>query len=162
MANFDRPRGFEPKGEVQETAVYEAGAEIFPGDAIVLSSDGQVDSASTDTALLGIAMEYASAAGERILCSVSPTQKYIVQADEDDIDARTDIGNNADLLATSGDSTYNTSRHELDSNSIGPSAAQFNIIDINQSPNNSGGAQADVVVMINEHQLYGKDAYSGV
>lgn len=160
MANRDKPCGARPFGRVRSAQIYEAGSAVYPGDFVRLASDGQVDAAAAGATILGVALSYASAAGVKVLVSDHPDQRYVIQADEADVDAQTDIGNNCDHLATAGDSTYKVSRHELDSSTIAASAAGLTILDIEQRPDNALGTNVDVVVRINEHQLV--DAFAGV
>jgi hypothetical protein len=161
MANADRPRGFAPYGKIKSANTYEAGAACYPGDLVSLASDGQVDPTAAGATILGCCLSYASAAGAKVLVSDDPEQRYVVQADETEVDAQTDIGNNCDITATAGNSTYKTSRQELDSSTIGTSAAQLTILDIEQRPDNAFGGFVDVIVRINEHQVQ-KDAFAGV
>jgi hypothetical protein len=162
MANADRPRGFAPYGKVKSANIYEAGAAVYPGDLVALASDGQIDPVAAGSTILGCALSYAAAAGDKVLVSDDPEQRYVVQADETEVDAQTDIGNNCDHLATAGNSTYKASRMELDSSTIGTSAAGLTILDIEQRPDNAFGGFVDVIVRINEHQIAGKDAFAGV
>lgn len=160
MANTDRPRGFEPKGVPMRANSYVAGAACYPGDAVALQSDGKVDPAAAGDKILGIALSYASADGASVLVSDHPDQLYYVQADETEVDLQTDIGNTFELLATAGNSTYKTSRHELDSSSAGTSTQQLLLVGIEARPNNAFGAQASCVVRINEQQQV--DSFAGV
>lgn len=154
MANKDRPRGFRPYGRILQKAVFVAGAAIYPGDLVSISSDGKVDPAAAGAVILGAALNYAAADGDKVMVSISPDQLYVAQADEADIDAQTDIGNVCDHLATAGNSTYKQSRMEIDSSLIGTGGAQgLVIMEIHPGQGNAGGAQCDVVVKINQHQL---------
>lgn len=161
MANADRPRGFWPVGKLLRVGLYESGAAVYPGDAVKLSSDGQIDPASAGDALLGVALSYASGAGLEVMVADSPEQLFGVQADETEIDAQTDIGNNCDITATAGNSTYLVSRMELDSSTqTAAGSAQLQIMRIERRPDNALGTNVDVIVRINEHQLV--DGKSGV
>lgn len=163
MANPDRPQGLRPHGEVKQAVRMVAGAAVYPGDAVQLQSDGKVDPVAAGGDVLGVALEYASADGASVLVSVDPNQQYIVQADGADVDAQTDIGNLVDLLATAGDSTYKTSRMELDSSTIGTgSGGQLAILGVSGRVGNALGAQVDVLVKINEHQAFGETDFAGV
>lgn len=159
MANKDRARGFEPHGSLLRQEPYVAGAEVFPGDAVVLSDDGKVDPAtSAASPILGVALTYAAADGDEVMVADHPDQQLIVQADGSDIDAQTDIGNNALILSTAGDSTYRVSRQELDSSTLSAVATTsgsypLRVMRVDARPDNEAGAQVDVVVAINNHQL---------
>jgi hypothetical protein len=160
MANLDRPRGFAPKGKVKQAIKAQAGSAVYPGDCVSLASDGQWDATAAGAVIGGVALQYAGTAGDYFMVSIDPDQLYVAQGDDNELDAQTDIGNCCDILATAGDTTYKASRHEVDSSTIGASAAQLLIMDINPRTNNAGGANCEVVVKINEHQL--KDAYAGI
>lgn len=155
MANADRPRGFICKGEPKRVNEYESGSACYPGDLVALASDGQVDPVAAGGKILGVCLSYASAAGTAIQVADDPDQLVVVQASSTEVDAQTDIGNNADVLATAGSSTYKTSRMELDSSTLATSAAQLTILGIERRPDNALGAQVDVICAINEHQLNG-------
>lgn len=159
MANKDMPVGAQPLGRIISANVYEAGSTIYPGDFVRLASDGQIDAAAAGETLIGVALGYATV-GKKVLVSDAPEQRYVVQADEGQIDAQTDIGQNADILATAGSSAYKASRHELDSSTIAGSAAQCTILDIERRVGDELGTNVKVVVRINEHQLV--DAFGGV
>lgn len=151
MANRDKPCGARPQGRVRSAQIYEAGSTVYPGDFVRLASDGQVDAAAAGNTLLGVALGYATS-GNKVLVSDHKEQRYVLQADEAEIDAQTDVGNSVDILATAGDSTYKISRHEMDSSTLGTTSGQLWICDIQQRPDNAFGANVDVIVKINEAQ----------
>lgn len=161
MANLDRPNGFEPYGSVKQAVEMEAGSACYPGDALTLASDGQVDPATAGSKIVGICLSYAAAAGDKVLVSVDPTQLYSVQADETEISAQTLIGNVADIVATAGNSTFKQSRQELDSSVANSGGTQqLLIVALDPSTNNAFGAQARVLVRINESSL--ADSFAGI
>lgn len=162
MANLDRPRGFEPYGPVRLAVKAVAGAAVRPGEFVALSADGKVDPVAAGGDIYGLALSNADSDGDNVLLSVHPEQRYVGQADGSDIDAQTDIGNNCDVLATADNSTYKTARMEIDSSTIAASAAQLTILDIVDSPNNAFGAQVDVIVKVNEHQIFGENDSAGI
>lgn len=163
MANADRPSGLRPYGEAKEVIEVTAGGIVYPGDAVKREADGDVVVVTAGDDVFGIALSYASADGEKILLSVDPNQKYIVQADGADVAADTELGLNADILATGGNSSYKLSRMELDSSTItSASSAQLNILEIRKADDNAYGANVDCIVQINEHQIIGENDSSGV
>lgn len=162
MANNDFPQGFKPYGKIKQTVTLEAGSEIFPGDCVSLASDGQYDATVAGSTINGVALSYASGAGVAFLASVDPEQLYIAQASGSEINAQTLIGNNADILATAGSSTYKTSRMEVDSSTAAASAANLTVIALRPRVGNAFGANAELIVRINEHQAFGKDAFAGI
>lgn len=154
MANKDYPQGARPDGQCKRVQEYVAGARVFPGDWVHWESDGKVDPAVASEALLGVALSYANADGDKVLVSDDPDQKYVVQADGSDIDAQTDMGLNYNIVATAGDTTYKCSRMELDSDTgATDSTLPLRLVGLNEAIDNALGAQADCVVVINNHQL---------
>jgi hypothetical protein len=88
-----------------------------------------------------------------------PSQLFIIQADEDIVQA--DIGKNADVVGTGGSTTTGVSTMELDSSTIANSAAlNLKIVGLYNVPGNELGNYAVVVVKINEH-LYGSAGVAG-
>lgn len=162
MANADRPRGFDPIGPYKLKS-YVASGDIKKGEMVRLASDGKVAVASAGSTILGLCMTRSKADGDRVMVIDDPQQRYVAQADETEVDAQTDIGNLVDLLATADSgSPYDASRQELDSSTIGTgSGGQFVILDVQRRSDNAAGAQADVIVQINEHQLRPAD-FAGV
>lgn len=152
MANFDRPRGFAPAGNMSRASLYQAGSTVYPGDFVRLASDGQVDAAAAGETLLGVALQY-GVANDYIMVSDDPDQRYVAQGDEAELDAQTDVGNVVDILATAGNATYKASRMEIDSSTIGTISGQLCILALNRRPDLAGGANMEVIVKINEHQL---------
>lgn len=162
MANIDTPKGFAPHGKVLRANPYVSGGAVYPGDFVRMDSSGRVVAVAAGETILGLALEYASAAGSTIMVCDDPEQRYVGQADETELDAQTDIGNNCDVLATAGNSTYKASRMEVDSSTVAAAAAQLTILGLEAASNNAFGAQAKVIVRINEHQIAGKDAFAGI
>ncbi len=94
MANNDSPRGFEPYGRIGRTVVLEAGSAVYPGEFVRMAADGQIDAVAAGDTIMGLCLDYGSAAGSKVRVLVDPEQLYVGQADEADIDAQTDVGNN--------------------------------------------------------------------
>jgi hypothetical protein len=90
-----------------------------------------------------------------------PNQLFIVQADEDIVQA--DIGKNADVTAaTTGSTTTGVSAMTLDSSTVGKEADKnLKIVGVYGTPENELGSNYTVVVVkINEH-LYGSAGVAG-
>lgn len=151
MANFDRPRGFQPYGNCVRQSRYEAGSTVYPGDFVRLASDGQVDAAAAGETLIGVAMHYATV-GQELMVADDPSQRYIAQCDGSEFDEQTDVGNTVDILATAGNSTYKASRQEVDSSTLGTTSGQLLVLALNRRPDLAGGANMEIVVQINELQ----------
>lgn len=157
MANLDQPQGFRPKGPVLRITEYVAGAEIFAGDLVHLEDDGKVDPAAASEAVCGVALHYASGDGVKVLVSDHPDQRYIVQGDDagsSDAGAQTGVGLNFPIVAAAGSSTYKCSRQELDASEGAVTAAlPLRLLAVEPSSGNAFGANADLIVQINNNQL---------
>jgi hypothetical protein len=160
MANSDRPRGFHPYGPVKDTVVAVAASAVIEGEFVTMANTGKVAAAAAAGDIYGLALSTA-AAGGNVLISCDPEQKYVGQANEDDIDAQTDVGQSVDILATAENSTYNCARMEIDSTSIGASQ-QLLILGIEPRVGNALGEFVDVLCKINQHQAFGEDDFAGV
>lgn len=158
MANLDQPQGFRPKGAILRIQEYTSGAEVFPGDLVLLNSSGLiVPAGATPAAVIGVAQVYVSATGKKILVSDHPDQMYVVQADDigsSGIEVQTGMGLNYDLLPTAGNAQFKTSRQELDSSTGAVTATlPLRAIALDGDRKNSFGNNEDVIVMINCNQL---------
>lgn len=165
MANVDLPSGFRPFGRLYPMHRYTAASTIYPGDAVKLEAGAANTTqfkarveAGTDTgALIGVAMNYATV-GQTVLVADDPNQLFCGQMDEADFDSNADLGDNCNILATAGNSTFKASRMELDSSDIANTAThQVKILQYvsRHDGKNQMGANAEVVFKINNHQLSG-------
>jgi hypothetical protein len=190
MANNDKAFGLRPLGNLAgtgaqkqygyEIADNQAGA-IFQGDLVVLK-DGyilQFDPAS-HTAAVGVfnGCFYNDPTTQKptwknyypgsinitqgkIVADVldDPSQMFIIQ--NDGTSAATNYGSNADIVVGTGNTTTGLSANELDTSTIATTAAlNLKIIGLWDVPNNAVGANAVVVVKINEHS-YGSAGVAG-
>lgn len=190
MANVDKAFGLRPMGNLSATGAqaqygYEiadnqAGA-IYQGDLVTIFDGYLVKFApATHTAAVGVfnGCQYISpttgkptwsnyypgsvniTAG-KIMADVidDPNQKFIIQADGSVTQVQ--IGLNADVIGTGGSTTTGVSSMELNSGTIAKAAAlNLKIIGLYDVPGNEFGANAVVVVKINEH-LYGSAGVAG-
>jgi hypothetical protein len=165
MANVDRPCGFKTHGYVYPQRRYIAASTIYPGDAVKLETgaanttqfNARVEAGSDTGALLGVAMNYA-VAGDSILVADHPDQEFVGQCDESDFNENADLGDNANILSTAGDSTFKASRMEIDSSDIATTAThQIKILGVvkRQDGKNAFGANVQLRFIINNHQLKG-------
>lgn len=161
MANTARPSGFRPHGKVLRSNKYQAGSTCFPGDLVAMASDGQCDPVAAGSTILGAALNYATV-GQDLIVSDDPNQRYVVSVSAAAFDAQTDVGNNADHVATTGSTVYKCSAQDLDSTTIAASAAGLTILDFEHRIDNALGSRVDAIVKINEHQIIGVDAFAGV
>ena len=163
MANADRPSGFFPYGRVEQSVEMVAGARIFPGDFVHLEADGKVDPAVAGEDIYGLALSYVDADLGTVLISIGDNQLYIGQASSTEINVQDDIGNLCNILATAGNTTYNQSRMEVDSSTIGTGGGgQVVLMAVIARPDNAFGTNVDVLVKINEHQIIGEDDFAGI
>lgn len=190
MANADKAFGLRPLGNLSgtgsqkqygyEIADNQSGA-IFQGDLVTLK-DGyilQFDPAS-HTAAVGVfngCFYTDPTTGKptfknfypgsvnitqgKITADVldDPNQMFLIQ--NDGTSAVTDYGKNADIVVGTGSTTTGVSANELSTSTIATTAAlNLKIIGLWDVPNNAVGANAVVVVKINEH-LYGSAGVAG-
>jgi len=190
MANVDKAFGLRPLGNLSasgsqkqygyEIADNQAGA-IYQGDLVTLK-DGyilQFDPAS-HSAAVGVfngcnyidpttgkptwSNYYPGSVNitqGKITAEVidDPNQLFIIQ--NDGTSTAADYGNNADIVVGTGSTTTGVSANELDTSSIATTAAlNLKIVGLWDVPGNAVGANAVVVVKINEH-LYGSAGVAG-
>jgi hypothetical protein len=120
-----------------------------------MDNAGLVTPASAGTSpVIGVAATYA-ASGAEVMVWDDPDQIFMIQSDDaTDPDAQTDVGLNYNLTATSGDTTYKRSKHELDgSTGATDSNLPLRLLGIVRDPKNALGAKCDCVVKLNNHQL---------
>jgi hypothetical protein len=190
MANNDKAFGLRPLGNLAgtgaqkqygyEIADNQAGA-IFQGDLVVLK-DGYIlqFDPSSHTAAVGVfnGCFYNDPTTQKptwknyypgsinitqgkIVADVldDPSQMFIIQ--NDGTSAATNYGLNADIVVGTGNTTTGLSANELDTSTITTTAAlNLKIIGLWDVPNNAVGANAVVVVKINEHS-YGSAGVAG-
>lgn len=190
MANVDKAFGLRPLGNLSgtgsqkqygyEIADNQAGA-IFQGDLVTLK-DGYIlqFNPATHTAAVGVfngcnyidpttgkptwSNYYPGSVNitqGKIIAEVldDPNQMFLIQ--NDGTSAATNYGLNADVVVGTGSTTTGVSGMELDTSTIATTAAlNVKIIGLWDVPNNAVGANAVVVVKINEH-LYGSAGVAG-
>lgn len=190
MANNDKAFGLRPLGNLAgtgaqkqygyEIADNQAGA-IFQGDLVVLK-DGYIlqFDPSSHTAAVGVfnGCFYNDPTTQKptwknyypgsinitqgtIVADVldDPSQMFIIQ--NDGTSAATNYGLNADIVVGTGNTVTGLSAIELDTSTIATTAAlNLKIIGLWDVPNNAVGANAVVVVKINEHS-YGSAGVAG-
>ena len=190
MANVDKAFGMRPLGNLSasgsqkqfgyEIADNQAGA-IYQGDLVTVYDGYLVQfNPSTHTAAVGVfnGCNYidpttgkptwknyypgsVNITQGKIIADVldDPNQLFIIQ--NDGTSAATDYGKNADVVMGTGSTTTGVSGMELDTSTIAKTAAlNVKIVGLWDVPNNAVGANAVVVVKINEH-LYGSAGVAG-
>lgn len=190
MANVDKAFGMRPLGNLSasgsqkqygyEIADNQAGA-IYQGDLVTIY-DGYVVQfdPSSHTAAVGVfnGCNYidpttgkptwknyypgsVNITQGKIVADVidDPNQLFIIQ--NDGTSAAANYGKNADVVVGTGSTTTGVSGMELDTSTIANTAAlNLKIVGLWDVPNNAVGANAVVVVKINEH-LYGSAGVAG-
>jgi len=160
MANQDRPKGLEPKGEPMRVNRYTAGSQVRPGDLVTRAADGKVDPYVAGSAArpLGVVI-CTSADGE--ICQVSdhPDQQYVVQEDDNSVTAVGALGLNYEIVDTVSDAGFNISRQELDGSSGAATATlPLRLIDFDErADNNIADANSDLIVKLNNAQDQNED-----
>lgn len=156
------------------------GSDIFPGDAVIMTATGLIDVATaTSTEILGVCVGFqAQQAGQTngvsdnfmgntsfnldrqyfdasvdgdswILVATGLDVLYEVQTSG--IITYTDVSNNADLVATAGDTTRSLSQQELNS-TTSTTTAQWRIVaPVNRVDNDVTTANSRWVVRLNEN-----------
>lgn len=168
MANVSRKYGLEPFGELKHVGEYVAEAAIYPGDVVIQNSNGTVKACATgatafSSAAIGVAISYASANAAKVLVADSPEQEFSCQASASDIDAQTDFGLNYGVVGNDPDTTYKLSRMEFGSTTgATDSNLTLKLVRLDPAQNNALGAQAKVIVKINNHQRSGGTGTTGV
>lgn len=184
MANTDRVRGFEPVGHLSG-APFNAGSArrcyvsssvataIAVGDAVTLIANASsvgvpcVEDSDQGDTNYGIVVDIerwtegelevkylpASTGGYITVC-IDPGLIMLVQANGVVEDG--DMGANADLVAAGVDTATGTSGMEIDiSTAANTSTLDFHILGIADREDNALGANADLIVCFNLHQLAG-------
>lgn len=163
MANTDRVKGFEPYGNVLRIRPYTAAGAIYPGDLVEQESGGRVAAADASSPCIGVAMNYASAAGEEVLVADHPDQEFVCQADGTEIDELTDMGLNYNFVAGTASTLYRRSGMEIDADSgVTNSNLPLKVLRLLPRVNNALGGFAVCVCKINNHQLSGGTGTTGV
>ncbi len=170
MANSDTPRGFRPYGELLHVGIYVASGTIYPGDAVEQHTGTAVSTLKRVTCvvanagpLLGVALNYATA-GQSVRVADDPSQLFAVNSDSAEPSLNDDLGLNATLVATAGDSTYKVSRHEIAAGDT-TATSEFKvlgIVDRQDGKNTFGSTGCECIVKINNHQLGSSTGTAGV
>ena len=182
MANLDAPQGFTPTrhlaGGVIRTNAYEiangSGTSIFTGDAVQLLTNGTITLMANDTKPIGVfaGCEYTDqSTGDVKFLKVwtasttvktnSAVKAYVY--DDPDITfsiqcdgtfANTDVGLNSNVTLTAGNTAFGYSKQEITvSTFAATNTLPIRILRLIDEPSNVVGANADVEVYINNHQL---------
>jgi hypothetical protein len=152
MANKNQAMGLRPHGRELRIRPYVAGSTIYAGAAVTLSSDGQVD-AATSGKLLGVAKNYALV-NQTVYVYDDPQQLFQVEGDT--AVAVTDIGLNCTLNAGTDSTLYKRSGQtaDIDGTMADTLTLSLQILGhVPQADNTVNAANNDIIVRINAHQL---------
>ena len=159
----DHPFGAIPYDGVLSVQGYSkdgAAVAIYPGDFVIMETDGGIGVAVTgSTNIIGVAAEYSavSTAKTDFLVYDHPEQKFAIQDDADTTGmTEASIGNNANITVTTGNTTTLRSQHEIDSSTSATTATlALKILGLhpieNRSFASSTGTWRTWVVKINNH-----------
>ena len=185
MSNQNAPFGLKPVGKVgssynsEGTTEYKiasgASGNIFSGDLVKMTNAGTILVAgATDNPVLGVfrGCQYTDASGDVIYSSYwpngtvtsdavafvvdDPNALFEVQSAATGSVVQTVVGNNADIVYTSGSTITGISAVEI-SGTTAATSAQLRIVGVSTDPENStlgtGSASTNVnlIVKINEH-----------
>ena len=181
MANTDAPQGFTalrhlsggtPVRNESYTIASGYNTNTFTGDAVKLVASGTIEKAAAGDRILGVfaGCEYTDAAGNPVFAKYWPADtvatdiKAYVYDDPNTVfevqsagtAVETNIGNLADHVTGTGSTSTGRSGAEL-SGTMGTGAAGFRIIGIVNRPDNSYGANANLEVMVYEHEFSRND-----
>ena len=164
----DNPFGAMPYGKLLNVGKYRkdaSAARIYPGDFVILEADGNVAPATAGALnLIGVAADASagSTADTEVLVYDDPNQMYVIQDDNDTTSmGETELGTNADILATAGDTGTDRSLMEIDSSSATAATANLQIMQLHPMEldgartgfvtSAAAGNQRKWIVKINEH-----------
>ena len=179
MATFnpDTPNGFSlytPKARMRWYDKTSCTYRIGQGDPVTMESNGYVDRASTEEAILGVALGFLNSSGVpvvylalgssgKVLVCDDPNALYVIQCNGyitgTTSVAQIDVGSCADTVDGNCDTTTGRSIYELDATDLATNphlAAQLKIVDVWDVPLNGWKSGADgryvkVIVELNEH-----------
>lgn len=167
MANVDAPRGFilhKSEGKQIRFQKYskDTGAAIYRGDLVKLETDGAVAPfASGDGKCLGVAMEYKAASANEIIVCDDPDAIFVAQTDAGF--QLSDIGSNADVVATAGSAASGQSAYEIRTSTYATSAAlPLKVLGLVEKDGNAVGSNALVFCKLNNSVKGGGDGAAGI
>ena len=157
MANTDNPNGASPASRVLRMTLYpkSTAAAIYKGDFVTIPAAGKVAAVTAGLAeVLGVSVGHALAGDTEILVYDDPDQTFYIQDDgTGGTLAAADVGLNADIVATAGNTTFLKSQMELDTSSKQTTTQQLRLL--GKHPSDSWAKQVRCLVVINEH-VYAK------
>jgi hypothetical protein len=182
MANKDAPFGFRPAGKVGQNAdngglserlISASATAIFQNDLVKLKSDGSIEVAETNVAVVGslngVFFTDASTSKPTFANHLKasntatdikgfvyddPYQRFECQSDNTGASALTDINNNSNITYLAGATPNFISKSEFKDGDLAAGAATLRHLGFSKDPDNSdvGSANVNIIVSINEHQ----------
>ena len=159
MANPDIPNGFVPT-PLSKVRPYEVlvgyGTAIYPGDVTDALTDGSVGvAAAAATTINGSSMDYSAAStANTIGVADDPQQEFVAQDDASATPVQADVFENADHVATTGDTTLLQSRHEIAISTAVNTTGGFMLTQLIKNPDLSIGVNAVWRCLCNEHVFH--------
>jgi len=139
MANVDLAFGFVAT-PLLRARPYSVGATnstiLYINDVVALEATGNmVSAAAASTLIIGSCLGYTAAStGVDLPVADAANQEFHAQDDGSGAPAQTDIGNNADHLATAGSTYTRLSAHEIDHSSVSAAEQGFTLLDFVKDP----------------------------
>lgn len=158
MANIDRPCGARPFGKIYRIKHYKVDSDatvIYPGDFVVMESDGNVVAATAGTGnvLLGASVDHSAASTAGTIGVYDHRdQEFVMQVDDTSVTSQASIGLNFAFIAGLGDATRCMSTHEIDGNTGTTATEQLRVLRRFDHPKVGWNTYTRLVVRINEHQ----------
>ena len=165
MANLNNPHGLRPLGinlaggapyfeQLSKLASY--ATAIFQYDAVNRVSGGAIQASATPgtTTYTGVAMNYgaASTATDHLVCT-DPTALYEAQEDGSAGIAAADLGLNANLVLTAGNTLTKISKHQIaGSTKAVTSTLDVHLLSLLAVPDNAFGNNARIEFVFNKHR----------
>lgn len=166
MSNLARLNGgMKPIGVLRRANVYQSAGAVYPGDPVSLTSAGQVQSAAASSALVGVALSYASASGLDVMVADHPDQEFSIECSvSGGVASQTAMNLNYNIVSGSPNTTYKLSGATLDDSSgvASTSTLPLKALRLEKRDNNAFGINADVIVIINNHSLKGGTGTVGI
>lgn len=144
-------------------AVVQATAGAAPCGVIV-GIEPQPFTQSTSDDMQPVYIDGGVTTDQYVLVDIDPRTLYVIQEDSDTSTlAATSAGLNASLIVGSGDTTSGASAMEIDSSTAATTATlELKLMHLERREDNAIGANADWVVMINNHQFGSSTGTAGV
>lgn len=165
MANVNFPHGLKPIGRLSggpqyiETFAKAVGyaTAIFVFDAVNRVADASIEASATPgtTAYTGVSLDYGAAStATNHLVYVSPDALFEAQEDGSGTIDAVDLGLNANLVLTAGNTLTHVSKHQIaGSTKQTTSSLDVHLLNFFNVPDNAFGANARIEIMFNKHRM---------